>query len=89
MQYIVLMDISPDQGAIIRAAAEGDPPRIIDEAELFAAPSELLSNEERARILIGKGVIVPADEPEQVEVVRGKLRQTQAEAAASLKLIGR
>ncbi len=86
-QYIVLMDISPDQGQLIRPAPEGDPPTIIDSDVLFASPSEFLSHEERARILIGKGAIVPADAPELVEVARGKLKQTQAEAARSLRTI--
>jgi hypothetical protein len=40
-----------------------------------------LSIEERARILIGKGVIVPADAPDQVEIARSKLKQTEAEAS--------
>lgn len=86
MQYIVLMEISPAQGQLIRPAPEGDPPRIIDEAELFAEPSEFLSNEERAKILINKGVIVPADAPD-LETARAKLKQTQTEAAKSLQRI--
>jgi hypothetical protein len=86
-QYIVLMEISPDQGMLIRPAPEGEPPTIIGADVLFASPSEMLSVEERARILIGKGVIVPVEEPEQVEVARAKLKQTQAEASRSLRTI--
>jgi hypothetical protein len=87
MQYIVLMTISPAQGKLIRPAAEGEPPTLIDEAVLFAEPSEFLSNEERARILINKGVIVPADAPGDIDTARARLRQTQAEAAKSLRTI--
>jgi hypothetical protein len=89
MKYIVLMDISPTQGRILKAAPEGEPPTIVDAEELFAAPSEFLSVEERARILIGKGVIVPADAPEQIEVARVKLKQTEAEAERSLRTIAK
>jgi hypothetical protein len=86
-QYIVLMTISPSQGKLIHPAPEGEPPVLIDEAVLFAEPSEMLSQEERARILINKGVIVPADAPEQIEEARIKLKQTEREAARSLQRI--
>lgn len=87
MQYIVLMVISPEQGQLIYPAPEGDPPTIVDESVLFATPSEIFSNEERARILIGKGAIVPADAPQDIDTARVRLRQTQAEAAKSLQRI--
>jgi hypothetical protein len=64
-QYIVLMTISPDQGQLIYPAPEGEPPVIVDEAVLFAASSEHFTVEERAKLLMDKGVIVPADAPDQ------------------------
>lgn len=85
--YIVLMTISLDSGPLIRPAPEGEPPVIVSADVLFASPSEFLSAAERARILIGKGIIVPADAPDQVEVARAKLKQTEAEAARSLRSI--
>ncbi len=60
MDYIILYPISPESGPIIHPAPEGDPPVIVSDAVLFAHPSELLTNEERAQILINKGFIKPA-----------------------------
>lgn len=86
-QYIVLMDISPDQGPLIRPAAEGAEPTIIDEAVLFASPSEFLTVAERALLLINRGVIIPVDQPELIEDAIPRLKKTQADAAQSLKII--
>jgi len=86
-QYIVLYAISLDQGGHALPASEGEPPTIIDEDALFWKDSEFFSRDERERILINKGVIVPVDEPDRVEVARTKLKQTDAEAAKSLQRI--
>jgi hypothetical protein len=86
-QYIVLYPISPDQGEQILPAPEGEPPTIVGEDVLFATPSELLTNEERAKLLIDKGIIVPADQPGKVDEARLRLPAVEAEAAASLRQI--
>lgn len=59
MQYEVLQPLSPARGLPILPAPEDAPPVILDEAALFADPSEL-SNAQRAAILIALGVIRPA-----------------------------
>ena len=59
-QYIVLHAISPASGPLILPSSDGEPPVLIDEAALFASPSEFFSVEERATILIDKGVIARA-----------------------------
>lgn len=87
MQYIVLMTLSPESGQLIHPAPEGEPPVVVDAAVLFAAPSEVFSAEERALILISKGIIVPADAPGLVDAARSKLKQTEADAARSLRSI--
>jgi hypothetical protein len=54
--YIVLYPL--DTGlTIIHPAPEGDPPVIVDDATLFATPSDEFTNEERATILISKGFL--------------------------------
>lgn len=86
-QYIVLFPISLDSGPLILPAAEGDPPVLVDDATLFERPSEFYTNEERARILINMGVIVPAEAPEQIPEARKRLETTDKKADASLKAI--
>lgn len=84
--YIVLFAISPDQGAVINPAKEGEPPVIVDEAVLLATPSDTHTNEERIQLLLDKGQIVPADQPERIPEAQEKLRTiVEPEAAASLK----
>lgn len=85
--YIVLYAISPDQGAMIEPAKEGEPPVIVEEAVLLSTPSELLTNEERIQLLLDKGIIVPANEPERIPEALAKLSTVEAEAAASLRSI--
>lgn len=88
MQYFVLFPISPDQGPLILPAAEGEPPTLVDEDVLFAgADAEFLTREERAKILIDKGIIVPSDQANRIPGARAKLREVEAEAAASLKQV--
>lgn len=88
MQYFVLFPLSPNQGPLILPAEEGDPPVLVDEDVLFAgAESELFTREERAKILIDKGVIVPADQSSRIPGARAKLREVEAEAEQSLKQI--
>lgn len=84
-QYIVLYAISPDQGPMIKPAAEGEPPVIVDESVLLATPSDTHTNEQRIQILLDKGVIVPANEPERIPEARAKLPVVEAAAAASLR----
>lgn len=59
-EYVVLYPISLESGPIIKPAPEGDPPVIVTDTILFETPSELFSNEERAQILVSKGIIKPA-----------------------------
>jgi hypothetical protein len=84
IQYIVLMPISPDTGPLIRPAAEGEPPTVIDADVLFASPSEMFTAEERAKILIDKGAIVPADEFKRQERAKAKAaREAESDIAQS------
>lgn len=59
-QYIVLFPISLDSGPLIMPAETGEPPVIVDDATLFASPSEFFTNDERAKILIDRGAIALA-----------------------------
>lgn len=65
MKYIVLFPISLDSGPIIRPAADGMPPVIVDDTVLFETPSEFFTNEERAKILMNMGAIIPVDAPDE------------------------
>jgi hypothetical protein len=85
--YIVLYPLSLPSGPVLHPALEGEPPVTIDDATLFAAPSEFFTNEERATILINMGVIVPADAPELIPEAQTHLKDTDRKVSQSLRKI--
>ncbi len=61
-QYIVLQNIAPDQGPIIRPAGPDEPPVTVDETIVRGdTPEERAANVQK---LIALGVIAPEPEPE-------------------------
>ena len=61
MKYIVLQNIAPDQGPIIRPAGPDEPPVLIDETIVRGETAEeRAANVEK---LIALGVIAPEPEP--------------------------
>lgn len=83
-QYIILYSVAPDQGAPINPAPDGEPPVIVGEDVLFAAPREGLSNDERADILIALGAILPIEQEDQLPEAKVKAKQLDQRANALL-----
>lgn len=60
-KYVVLQNIAPDQGPIIRPAGPDEAPVLVDETIVRGeTPEERAANVEK---LIALGVIAPAPEP--------------------------
>ena len=61
-KYVVLQNIAPDQGPIIRPAGPDEAPVLVDETIVRGeTPEERAANVEK---LIALGVIAPAPEPQ-------------------------
>ncbi len=74
-EYVVLAPISLDSGPVILPAEPGEPPTIVTDDELFENPSEFLTNEERAKMLIDRHII-------KVATARQSAKAAATEAAA-------
>ncbi len=75
MKYIVLQNIAPDQGPIIRPAGPDEPPVTVDETIVRGdTPEERAANVQK---LIALGVIAP--EPEPATTTTARKAATKAE----------
>lgn len=76
-QYIVLQNIAPDQGPIIRPAGPDEPPVTVDETIVRGdTPEERAANVQK---LIALGVIAPEPEPEPATTTTARKAATKAE----------
>ena len=77
MKYIVLQNIAPDQGPIIRPAGPDEPPVTVDETIVRGdTPEERAANVQK---LIALGVIAPEPEPEPATTTTARKAATKAE----------
>ena len=77
MKFIVLQNIAPDQGPIIRPAGPDEPPVTVDETIVRGeTPEERAANVQKLIVL---GVIAPEPEPEPATTTTARKAATKAE----------